>query len=130
MSLLEDVAVQLNAAGVGVYPGTGATRTIFLAEMPSSPDACIVLDKRPGRGKDTLTDMQWPDLHVEVRAATYTAAQAKAEAVDAALHGQHDVTWSGHRYILIKSRGEPCKLQKDANGRTIFYENFEVTKGA
>ena len=43
MSLLEDVAVQLNTAGVGVYPGTGATRTIFLAEMPATPDACIVL---------------------------------------------------------------------------------------
>lgn len=130
MSLLEDVAVQLNTAGVGVYPGTAPTRTIFLAEMPSSPDACIVLYARPGRGKDTLTDMQFPDLHIEVRAATYTAAQTKAEAVDAALHAQHDQTWNGHKYILVQARGIPCKLEKDANGRTIFYQNFEVMKGA
>lgn len=130
MSLLEDIAVQLNAAGVGVYPGTGTTRTIFLAEMPSSPDACIVLYARPGRGKDTLTDMQFPDLHVEVRAATYTAAQTKAEAVDTALHAQHDQNWNGHKYILVAARGIPAKLEKDSNGRTIFYQNFEVMKGA
>ena len=110
MSLLEDIATQLNTAGVGVYPGTSSTRTIFLAEMPATPDACIVLYARPGRGKDTLTDMQWPDLHVEVRAATYTAAQTKAEAVDTALHAQHDVTCNGHKYILVAARGVPEKL--------------------
>jgi hypothetical protein len=33
MSFLEDLATALNAAGVGVYPGTSTTRTISLAEM-------------------------------------------------------------------------------------------------
>ena len=130
MSFLEDIATQLNTAGVGVYPGTSATRTVYIAEMPDSPDACIALYARPGRAKEVYCDLQYPDLHVEVRAATYTAAQTKAEAVDAALHAQHDQTWNGHKYILVAARGVPCKLEKDANGRTIFYQNYEIMKGA
>ena len=130
MSFLEDIATQLNTAGIGIYPGTTSTRTIYIAEMPDSPDACIALYARPGRAKEVFCDIQYPDLHVEVRAATYTAAQSKAEAVDTALHAQHDVVWNGHKYILVAARGPPCKLEKDANGRTIFYQNFEIMKGA
>ncbi|MCK9569469.1 minor capsid protein [Candidatus Pacearchaeota archaeon] len=130
MSVLEDIAVQLNTAGVGVYPGTSSTRTIYIGEMPDSPDACIALHARPGRSKETFCDLQYPDLHVEVRAATYSAAQSKAEAIDAALHAQHDVTLSAHKYLLIKARGVPCKLEVDGRNRTIFYQNFEIVKGA
>lgn len=130
MSFLEDLAVQLNTASVGVYPGTSATRTIYIAEMPDSPDAVICLYSRPGRPKDLHTDLQWPELHVEVRAATYSAAQSKAEAIDSALHGQHDIAFSGHQYIHIRALGVPAYLEKDDRGRTIFYQNFLVMKGA
>jgi len=130
MSFLEDIATQLNSLGIGVYPGTASTWTIFVDDMLDSPDACIALYARPGRAKEVFCDIQYPDLHVEVRAATYAAAQAKAEAIDAALHAQHDQTWSAHKYLLIKARGVPCKLETDSRGRTIFYQNFEVTKGA
>ena len=130
MSFLEDLATQLNTAGVGVYPGTAATRTIYIGEMPDSPDALICLTARPGRAKELFCDVQYPEMHVEVRAGTYAAAQTKAEAVDAALHGQHDVTFSTHRYIKIRALGVPAKLKVDGRNRTIFYQNFEVTKGA
>jgi len=130
MSFLEDLAIQLATVGVGVYPGTSATRTIYIGEMPDTPDACIALYARPGRPKELYTDIQYPELHVEVRAATYAAAQTKAEAVDAALHSQHDVTLSTHKYITIRGRGVPAKLETDGRNRTIFYQNFEITKGA
>ncbi len=130
MSFLEDLAVQLNSAGVGVYPGTSSTRTIWIGEMPADPDACICLYARPGRAKELYCDLQYPELHVEVRAATYAAAQTKAEAIDTALHAQHDVTLSGHQYLTIRARGVPCKLEVDGRGRTIFYQNFEIVKGA
>ena len=130
MSFLEDLATVLNTASVGVYPGTAATRTIYVGEMPTDPDACIALYARPGRPKDLMTDIQYPELHVEVRAATYAACQAKAEAIDAALHGQHDVTLSTHKYLTIQALGVPAKLEVDGRNRTIFYQNFVVTKGA
>ena len=130
MSFLEDIATALNASGVGVYPGTSSTRTIWIGEMPSDPDACIALYARPGRPKELYCDLQYPELHVEVRAATYAAALVKAEAIDAALHAQHDVTLSTHKYLTIQARGVPCKLEVDGRGRTIFYQNFEIVKGA
>ena len=130
MSFLEDIAVQLNSIGVGVYPGTSSTRTIWIGEMPDAPDLCICLYARPGRAKALYCDLQYPELHVEVRAATYAAAQAKAEAIDSALHAQHDIALSGHQYLTIQARGVPCKLEVDGRGRTIFYQNFEVVKGA
>ena len=130
MSFLEDIATQLNTAGIGIYPGTTSTRTIYIAEMPDSPDACIALYARPGRAKEVFCDIQYPDLHVEVRAATYAAAQSKAEAIDAALYAQHDISLSTHKYLLITARGVPCKLETDSRNRTIFYQNFEIMKGA
>ena len=130
MSFLEDIATQLNTAGIGIYPGTAATRTIYLAEMPDVPDAVTVLYARAGRAKELLTDLQFPELHVEVRAATYAAAQTKMEAIDTALHGLHDTVLSGHNYIFIQALGAPVKLEVDARNRTIFYQNFEVWKGA
>lgn len=130
MSFLEDIAVQLNSAGIGIYPGTSSTRTVWIGEMPDAPDACIALYARPGRAKALYCDLQYPELHVEVRAATYSAAQTKAEAIDAVLHAQHDISLSGHQYLTIQARGVPCKLEVDGRGRTIFYQNFEITKGA
>lgn len=130
MSFLEDLAGKLNTAGVGVYPGTSSTRTIYIGEMPDIPDACIALYARPGRPKELFCDIQYPELHVEVRAATYAAAQTKAEAVDTALHGLHDTALSGHQYLTIQALGVPAKLEVDGRNRTIFYQNFVVTKGA
>jgi hypothetical protein len=98
--------------------------------MPDTPDACIALYARPGRAKELFCDLQYPELHVEVLAATYAAAQTKAEAIDAALHALHDVTLSAHKYLTIRGRGVPCKLEVDGRNRTIFYQNFEIVKGA
>lgn len=130
MGMLEDIAIYLSDLDIGVYPGTQATRTICVDEMPDTPDLVIALAARPGKRKDMKTDLQEPELHVEVRAATYLAAQAKAEAIDAALHGQHDTTINGHKYVLIQSLGVPCKLEVDSRHRTVFYENFRIMKGA
>lgn len=98
--------------------------------MPDSPDLCIALYARPGRPKEMRGDIQYPELHVEVRAATYTAAQSKAEAVDAALHAKHDISLSGHQYIIVRALGVPAKLELDGRNRTIFYQNFTIQKGA
>lgn len=130
MSFLEDIASYLHSAGVGVYPGTSATRTIYLAEMPADPDAVIALYARPGRSWETYTDIQYPELHVEVRAATYAASQTKAAAIATALHGQHDISFSGTKYLKIRALGSYAKLEVDGRGRTIFYQNFEIAKGA
>jgi len=128
MSFLEDIAAQLNMAGVGIYPGTTATRTIYIGEMPDSPDAVIALYARPGRSRicHTSGDIRRPDLHIEVRAATYVAAQAKIVAIDAALHRFGNETVGSTRFILVKAANEAMSLGKDSRNRTITSQNFEV----
>ena len=130
MSFLEDLAALLNTVGVGIYPGTAATRKIYVGEMPADPDALICLYGEQGHKKEVYCDLQYPDLKIQTRAATYGAAQTKAEAIDAALHAQHDITLSGHKYLLIAALGVPYKLEVDGRNRTIFNQRFEITKGA
>jgi hypothetical protein len=128
MGFLEDLATQLNLVGIGIYPGTSATRTIFLSEMPDAPDACIALYARPGRFRicHSSGDIRRPDLHIEARAATYAAAQAKIVAVDAALHRFGNETVGSTRFILVKAANEAMSLGKDSRNRTIMSQNFEV----
>lgn len=120
MSFLEDISTYLSNQSISCYIGS----------MPADPDAVVVLYARPGRPKDLYCDLQYPELHVEVRAATYTAAQSKAESVDALLHALHDQDLSGHRYLEIQALGVPAKLEEDGRRRTIFYQNFRIIKGA
>lgn len=128
MSFLEDIATQLNTASVGVYPGTSATRTIYIGEMPDAPDALICLYPRAGRRRVCHTggDILRPDLHIEVRAATYAAALAKLAAIDAALHRFGNATVGGTAFILVKAASEMTTLGKDARNRSILSQNFEI----
>jgi len=120
MSFLEDISTYLNNSSI----------TCHIGSMPADPDAVVVLYARSGRPKDLFCDLQYPELHVEVRAATYTAAQSKAESVDALLHALHDTDLSSHRYLEIQALGVPAKLETDGRGRTVFYQNFRIIKGA
>ena len=128
ISFLEDIAVQLNSAGVGVYPGTSATRTIYIGEMPDSPDALIALYARPGRRPMMHSggDIRQPDLHVEVRAATYSAATAKIDAIDAALHRTGSFVVGATRYVSIQAIQEMAPLSRDGRNRSLVSQNFEV----
>lgn len=128
MSFLEDLAGKLNTAGVGVYPGTSSTRTIYIGEMPDTPDALICLYARPGRrpAMHSGGDIRQPDLHVEVRAATYSAAVAKMAAIDAALHRTGNYTVGSVRYVSIQAIQEMVSLGRDGRNRSIVSQNFEV----
>jgi hypothetical protein len=128
VSFLEDIAALLNTSGVVVYPGTSATRTCYVGEMPDAPDALVCLYARAGRSRTLYSggELRKPDLHVEVRAATYSAALSKMEAVCAALHRQGDMIVNGTLYVSILAASEMTPLGKDARNRTIMSQNFEV----
>ena len=127
MSFLEDLAAVLNTAGVGVYPGTSATRTIYIGEMPDAPDAVLGLYDRSGRSSTLYSggELRKPELHVEVRAATFSAAVSKLEAVRAALQ-LYRGTVNGTLYVSVIAIGEATPLGKDARNRTMRSMNFEV----
>ena len=119
-------------AEIGAYLATKNVGTvgtdIFLGQMPDQPDNCIALFEYAGSPPDLHWNGEYPGLQVRVRNKSYAAARSKIREVMAALHGLHEQTLSGTRYLLIKARGSPEILKRDASNRIELVLNFEIIK--
>lgn len=119
-------------AEIGAYLATKSIGTvgtdIFLGLMPDEPDSCIALFEYAGSPPDLHWNGEYPGLQVRVRDKSYAAARAKIGEVMEQLHGLHEQMLSGTRYLLIKARGSPEVLKRDANNRVELFVNFEVIK--
>ena len=119
-------------AEIGAYMATknvGAVGTdIFLGLMPDQPDNCIALFEYAGSPPDLHWNGEYPGLQVRVRNKSYAAARTKIGEVMEKLHGLHEQTLSGTRYLLIKARGSPEVLKRDNNNRVELFVNFEIIK--
>jgi len=117
---------------IGAYLATknvGAVGTdIFLGLMPDQPDNCIALFEYAGSPPDLHWNGEYPGLQVRVRNKGYAAARTKIGEVMDKLHGLHEQTLSGTRYLLVKARGSPEVLKRDANNRVELFVNFEIIK--
>lgn len=119
-------------AAISAYLATKNVGTvgadIFLGLMPDQPDNCIALFEYAGSPPDLHWNGEYPGLQVRVRNKSYAAARSKIREVVAALHGLHEQTLSGTRYLLIKARGSPEILKRDASNRIELVLNFEIIK--
>jgi len=121
--MLSDIGNYLQAQGIGTL-GTN----IFLGLMPDQPDNCVALFEYAGSPPDLHWEGEYPGLQVRVRNKGYAAARTKIGEVMEKLHGLHEQTLSGTRYLLIKARGSPEVLKRDANNRVELFVNFEIIK--
>ena len=121
--MLEAISGYLEAANIGTV---GVD--IFLGLLPDQPDNCIALFEYAGSPPDLHWPGEYPGLQVRVRDKSYAAARSKIREVMAALHGLHEQTLSGTRYLLIKARGSPEILKRDASNRIELVLNFEIIK--
>jgi len=96
--------------------------------MPDQPDNCIALFEYAGSPPDLHWNGEYPGLQVRVRNKGYAAARTKIGEVMDKLHGLHEQTLSGTRYLLIKARGSPEVLKRDNNNRVELFVNFEIIK--
>jgi hypothetical protein len=117
---------------IGAYLATKSIGTvgtdIFLGLMPDQPDNCIALFEYAGSPPDLHWNGEYPGLQVRVRNKSYAAARTKIGDAMTALHGLHEQTLSGTRYLLIKARGSPEVLKRDNNNRVELFVNFEIIK--
>ena len=130
MGVLEDMGDYLEAEGVGTQGST-----IFLGEIPDSPDACTALYLYSGGpsvqamglavGKSVV---DFPRLHVEGRATTLAAAEARVQAVYDELHNLGSVTINTTVYKSITALQRPFQLGVDQNERHLVACNFEVAR--
>ena len=119
--MLSDIGNYLQAQGIGTL-GTN----IFLGLMPDQPDNCVALFEYAGSPPDLHWEGEYPGLQVRVRNKGYAAAREKIEEVVTELHGAHELTLNGTRYRVIKVRGSPEVLKRDANNRVELFVNFEI----
>ena len=121
--MLSDIGNYLQAQGIGTL-GTN----IFLGLIPDEPDNCVALFEYAGSPPDLHWSGEYPGLQVRVRNKSYAAARTKIGEVMEKLHGLHEQTLSGTRYLLIKARGSPEVLKRDNNNRVELFVNFEIIK--
>ena len=121
--MLTEIGAYLATQNVGTV-GTD----IFLGLMPDQPDNCIALFEYAGSPPDLHWNGEYPGLQVRVRNKSYAAARTKIGEVMEKLHGLHEQTLSGTRYLLIKARGSPEILKRDNNNRVELFVNFEIIK--
>ena len=121
--MLAEIGVYLAQKSIGTV-GTD----IFLGQMPDQPDSCIVLFEYAGSPPDLHWNGEYPGLQVRVRNKSYAAGRAKIKEVVTELHGVHELTLNGTRYLLIKARGSPEVLKRDNNNRVELFVNFEIIK--
>ena len=121
--MLSDISTYLKNQGVGT-PGTD----MFLGLMPDQPDNCIALFEYAGSPPDLHWNGEYPGLQVRVRNKSYAAARTKIGGAMTALHGLHETVLGGTRYLLVKARGSPEVLKRDANNRIELFVNFEIMK--
>ena len=121
--MLTEIGAYLATKNVGTV-GTD----IFLGLMPDQPDNCVSLFEYAGSPPDLHWAGEYPGLQVRVRNKSYAAARAKIGEIAKELHGLHEQMLSGTRYLLIKARGSPEILKRDASNRVELVLNFEVMK--
>ena len=121
--MLAEIGAYLAQKSIGTV-GTD----IFLGQMPDQPDSCIVLFEYAGSPPDLHWNGEYPGLQVRVRNKSYAAGRAKIKEVVTELHGVHELTLNGTRYLLIKARGSPEVLKRDNNNRVELFVNFEIIK--
>ena len=150
--MLTEISAYLATQDIGTV-GTD----IILGLMPDQPDNCKALFEYAGSPPDLHWNGEYPGLQVRVRNISYAAARSKIGEIMTALHGLYEQTLSdgsegsgdegsegdgdeggdgggepipakGTRYLLIKARGSPEILKRDASNRVELVLNFEIIK--
>jgi hypothetical protein len=124
----EDIKDMLLTASLGL---TFAVN-LFTHSEPVSPDNCVTVYVTPGFSPDgTLTkgEETWrPAIQVKVRNRSSQAAGALIDNIKVFLHNRAGEIWNGTRYTLIQCAQEPFPLGFDANNRSQWVGNFDISR--
>ena len=125
MSAAVDLATRLAAQGAGTL---GVDLVAGL--MPDQPTACVSVLSYAGsephlRHPDGLPYDERPRVQVSIRAASFSAAEAKARQAYKAVHFRHLVI-NGTRYVWCEALQAPFFLKQDDSNRVLFAFNCEL----
>lgn len=124
------LALYLDQISLGEYEPTSAGGTIFLEELPQSPDAAIALFSTGGPQASGKHGYDSPVVNVHVRGAAndVIGALAKATAIYDALHGLHSMALPGGIRVIncLGLQSGPITIGRDQNDRPRYSLNFQL----
>ena len=107
---------------------------LFLARLPSSPDACVAVYEYAGNPPSEMLGtgayaVDRPRIQVLVRGSRddYPGARDRAQTIRGILAALTDTTVSGVRILRVSSVGAVNPLGADENDRPLVSVNFDVT---
>lgn len=123
-----------SSLGIGEFAATSGW-SIYLTQMPdddNTPDTCIAILDTGGSAPDPDPDKNIgnPTFQVLVRGGKmgYQTAWDKAREIIVGLHGVHNETWNGTRYIQIFAMSDILSLGYDESQRPLLSINFSVMR--
>lgn len=128
--ITNEIALYLDAAGVGVFDPDGADGSIYVEKLPQTPHAAIAIFSTGGYQADGRHGYDRPTFQVRARGERHDVAGARAlaESAYAALQGLHSVALPGGTW-LVNCRGiqsGPVNIGNDGNDCPEFVINFEA----
>lgn len=128
MAILEDIAGRLVSNGIGTI--TAPTPTIFIGQIPSSPDVCVVLEKTGSRAPEhtfgpvcSAPAVEYHGFRVIARATSHASAEALARSVFDLLHN-YSGTLGSTRILHLLADQMPFPTGHDENARTRVFCNY------
>lgn len=127
--LSDGIAQYLAARGHGTYDEAGVTGDMFIEQMPSTPDECVVLTVYGGSESDSLLGYDEPRLQVRVRGTTDPrVSRNRCQAIRGELHGLGPVVLPDgtHLILSVALQAAPEPLGADSNRRHEHVCNFRM----
>lgn len=130
MALLEDIAAVIDSNSVTFTLGTN----LFIGRLPDSPDLCCAIFQYGGEeplnmmGGDAMPPIEQPRIQVLVRATGYASAQSTITTIWGYLEAILNENLTGDRYLRVSAVQSPFPMDRDAQDRVIFAQNYRVLK--
>lgn len=129
--VLEGIAIDLDAAGAGVYRGPDgeftadeAVRAIIFSDMPEFPDEIIAIT----RFGDLPGDLAVNEVHIQIRSRVRgrLAGEELVDLIRDTFHNRVNVQYGVARFNRIK-QDSFGPLGNDGNDRFEYSQNFALT---
>lgn len=126
--LAVEIAMYLDAEGVGVFDASGVSGNIFIGKLPDAPDAAIAIFQSGG-GRGDGTQHYNPTIQVITRSSQNPATSyALAEEVSSKLEYFHDGSFvpGGEHVVFCEAiQSAPATIGPDDKKREQYSQNFE-----
>jgi hypothetical protein len=123
-----DLALYLDASGVGTFAGTSSW-AIAAGREPIAPDDAVTLYDTPGPGPtDDDQDLFEVTIQVRVRSNSYPAAYAKQVAIRDLLILPNFITADTSRFRGVFMTADIAGLGRDDNDRHLLVANYTALR--